>query len=584
MGEHPLPSSSESRILAQAGLETAWELVETFSGMPRWRPDDVNTAGDMIADRLKALGVRVTVHRPRVFLSVPHDASVMAGGTTHRAKPPSSSLHCPDGMTGELVYVPSQKASLRSYTKNAVAFFGEAGAGLGERLRGRILLTEGFGNPALTALAEEWGAVGLIAINPGVDIHWGTCTTIWGTPDLDDLPRKPKIPVVAVNRETGDALKAEAENGGSATITTVMEEGWFEQAVPVAEIPGTEDADKFVLLHGHYDSWDVGVGDNATGDATMLEIARVLWANRADLRRSVRIAWWPGHSTGRYAGSTWFADHFAQDLDRDCVAQVNCDSPGCRWATSYHQTTCMAEMQPLVKAVIEEIAEQTPIFKRPNQAGDYSFNNIGLSSFYMLSSTMPDDLRAEKGYYAVSGCGGNIAWHTENDTLEIADKDVLLRDIRIYLLSILRLAQPEVLPMDWRMLTAEFTETLGGYQATCGDTFDLSSAKDEVAALDAALATFDAGIADGSVPAATANAVRQGLARILVPLNYTRVPRFRHDPAITCPPLPVLDVAREMGDLGADMQGFALTQAMRAQNRVIAGLHAARQMVTAAAG
>ena len=579
-----MENATESKILAQAKLDHAWDLVETFSGMPRWRPEDVNTAGDLIADRLRALGVPVTVHRPRVFLSVPHDASVTAGDVTHRAKPPSSSAHCPDGVMAELVYIPSQKASLRSYTKNAIAFFGEEGANLGPRLKGRILLTEGFGNPALTALAEEWGAVGLIAMNPGVDIHWGTCTTIWGTPDLDDLPRKPKIPVVAVNKDTGAALIEQARQGSSATIRTVMKEGWFEQAVPVVEIPGTLDSDSFVLLHGHYDSWDVGVGDNATGDATMLEIARVLWENRADLRRSVRIAWWPGHSTGRYAGSTWFADHFAQELDEHCVAQINCDSPGCRWATSYHQTTCMAEMQPLVKSVIEKVAGQTPIFKRPNQAGDYSFNNIGLSSFYMLSSTMPDDIRAEKGYYAVSGCGGNIAWHTENDTLEIADKDVLLTDIRIYLLSVLRLAQSEVLPVDWRMLTAEFSETLADYQTACGKTFDLSAAAQGVTALDAALERFDAGIASGSMPAQTANTVRRDLARILVPLNYTRAPRFRHDPAITCPALPMLDVALDLAEQDDSMRGFALTQGMRARNRVVAELRAARKLVEAALG
>jgi len=579
-----LGRNTESEIIKQAGLETAWELVETFSGMPRWRPDDVNMAGDLIADRLRTLGVPVTVHRPLVYLSVPQDASVTAGDVTHRAKPPSSAAHCPDGVTGELVYVPSQKASLRSYTKDAIAFFGDEGANLGGRLKGRILLTEGFGNPALTALAEEWGAIGLIAINPGVDIHWGTCTTIWGTPDLDDLPRKPKIPVVSVNKDSGTALISEAGQGGTATIRTVMEEGWFEQAVPVAEIPGSTDTDSFVLLHGHYDSWDVGVGDNATGDATMLEIARVLWANRGDLRRSVRIAWWPGHSTGRYAGSTWFADHFAQELDEHCVAQVNCDSPGCRWATSYHQTTCMAEMQPLVQSVIEQVAGQTPIFKRPNQAGDYSFNNIGLSSFYMLSSTMPDESRAEKGYYAVSGCGGNIAWHTENDTLEIADKEVLLRDIRIYLLSVLRLAQSEILPVDWRMLMAEFTTTLSDYQAECGEDFDLTAAVQSVAMLDAALERLDTGIAAGTVTAATANAVRQDLARILVPLNYTRAPRFVHDPAITCPPLPMLDVALNLSGQDEGMQGFALTQALRARNRVVAELRAARKTIETALG
>ncbi len=96
----------------------------------------MNAAGDLIADCLRALGVPVTVHRPRVFLSVPHDASVTAGDVTHRAKPPSSSAHCPEGVMAELVYVPSQKASLRSYTKNAIAFFGKEGANLGPRLKG----------------------------------------------------------------------------------------------------------------------------------------------------------------------------------------------------------------------------------------------------------------------------------------------------------------------------------------------------------------------------------------------------------------------------------------------------------------
>lgn len=384
--------SSERDILGQARIDDAWNLITTFSGMPRWRPEDVNKAGDLIAERLKALGLPVTVHRPKLFLSVPHDASVELDGEKFRAKAPSSSLNCPEGQVGELVYLPAQKSSLRSYNKKAAAFFGDQ-VGTPDEMRarfgGKILLTEGFGNPALTAIAEEWGAVGVIAMNPGVDIHWGTCTTIWGSPDLDDIDRKPKIPVVSVNKETGQKLIEVAGRGGQATIRTEMQVGWFEQAIPVVEIPGAEEPEKFVLLHGHYDSWDVGVGDNATGDATMLEIARVLWANRDKMRRSVRIAWWPGHSTGRYAGSTWFADTFAIDLDENCVAQVNCDSPGCRWATSYHQTSAFAETHALVRDVVEHVADQTPVFQRPHQAGDYSFNNIGMSSFFMLSSTMP---------------------------------------------------------------------------------------------------------------------------------------------------------------------------------------------------
>ncbi len=182
----------------------------------------------------------------------------------------------------------------------------------------------------------------------------------------------------------------------------------------------------------------------------------------AELRRSVKIAWWPGHSTGRYAGSTWFADAFALELDRNCLAQINCDSPGCRWATSYHDTRAFPESAGARRRRRSATSCRTPRSRRtrPPQAGDYSFNNIGLPSFFMLVSTMPDALRQEKNYYDVSGCGANIAWHTENDTLEIADRDILLTDMRIYLLSVLRVVNAEVLPFDWDATCAEFLATI----------------------------------------------------------------------------------------------------------------------------
>ena len=50
-------------------------------------------------------------------------------------------------------------------------------------------------------------------------------------------------------------------------------EGWFNQKMPLVTIKSDNNSKDFILLHGHYNSWDVGVGDNATGDATMLEIA-----------------------------------------------------------------------------------------------------------------------------------------------------------------------------------------------------------------------------------------------------------------------------------------------------------------------
>ena len=572
----------ERTLLDSLSLGAPWSLVEAFAELPRWRPEDVNASAEVIADRLKALDVPVEMHRPNVFLSVPISASVEAAGETHRAKPPSMSISAPDGITGKLVYLGANLKNLRSYSRDVRELFGDSFTNwddLKAQIAGHILVTEGFGNPALTQLAEEWGAIGLIAVNPGIDIHWGTCTTIWGTPDLDDLPRKPTIPVVAVNNPSGQALIALARDGGEATIRTEMQEGWFDQAIPTVHIPGGSEPEHFVFVHGHYDSWDVGIGDNATGDATLLELARVLWHNRESLRRSVRIAWWPGHSTGRYAGSTWYADAFAIDLDENCVAQINCDSPGCRWATSYHQTTCMPEMQPFVGDVIEEITGAPPEFKRPNQAGDYSFNNIGLSSYFMLSSTMPNEVRAEKGYYDVSGCGGNIAWHTENDTLEIADRDVMMTDLKIYLLSVLRHANAPVLPVDWTRATRDFRATIAGYQEAAGHRFDLDPAQLATSNLEHALDRLYTAIDAGEVSEDAANTVQMALARILVPLNFTRGARFTHDPAYTAPPLPVLHAAMELSEHGDDTVEFAKTQLMRGLNRFVAAVNDARRLV-----
>jgi hypothetical protein len=382
-----------------------------------------------------------------------------------------------------------------------------------------------------------------------------------------------------VNNPDGQELIALAKAGGSVTIKTRLEEGWFKSIVPVVNVPGTVEPEKFVLLAGHYDSWDVGVGDNATGDAAMLEIARVLWHNRGDLRRSVRIAWWPGHSTGRYAGSAWYADAFALDLDENCVAQVNCDSPGCRWADVYENVAVMSEANGLCTDVLREVADLPFHGERPLRAGDYSFNNIGLSSFFMLSSTMTVEKRKEMEYYTVGGCGGNIAWHTENDLMDIADRDILIRDIKVYLAGIMAVANAAILPFDWRATAAEFEATLTKYQKAAGDDATLlDPVAAELAGLSTELDAFYARIAAGTVAEAQANAVIQQLARILVPLNYTRGPRFTHDPALPVPGLPAVSVASELKTYGPETIGFARTQLMRGANRTAAALRQATKV------
>ena len=566
----------ETALLAAVSLEEPWGLVESFSTFKREHPCDVDRGMDEVVSRLRAHGVEVTVHQPNLYLSVPDEARVEAGDRTFRAKPPAYSLDARDGLEGELVYIGANQADDIDTIFDKKL---DPTRDIRSMVADKIVISEGFASPGMISQFEELGAVGVIGINPGVDIHWGICTTVWGTPDLDDLPRKPNVVSVAVNQPDGQALIEIANAGGRIKLFTQMEEGWFPSKLPEVFIRGNKEPEKYVFLHGHLDSWDVGVGDNATGDATMLEVARVLWKNRDKLDRSVRIAWWPGHSTGRYAGSTWFADAFALDLEENCVAQVNCDSPGCRWATEFLNLSRMSETDAFVAKAIQDVAGKPTFGERPHRAGDYSFNNIGISSYFMLSSTMPTEMREEKGYYAVGGCGGNIAWHTENDILEIADRDILLRDIKLYVLTTLRNANAEILPFDWRETTREFLATIGSYQQRAGDRFDLGPSRDAVEQLQSALESFYSRVESGAIASGDANDVIQGLARILVPINFTREVRFRHDPALTVPPLPTISVAGDLDHYANGTEGFALTQLTRGQNRLVSAIRQAKRQV-----
>ena len=562
------------QFVDEVSLQAPWELTQLFATLPRCNPDDVNAACDLLVQRLAQHGVPVEVLLADLYLSIPHSAQVKTATGELYAKPSAFSRHVPEGLQAELVYVPA------AYSKSISTLFQrnfDASASAPERIRGKIVISEGYATPQKMREFEQSGALGVIAINPGRDVHWGICTTIWGAPELDDLARKPRIPVLAVNHEDGQRLIALAEQRASVSVVTRMQEDWFTQKLPVVSIPGSSGDPEFVLLHGHYDSWDVGVGDNATGDATLLEIARVLWKQRRHLQRSVRIAWWPGHSTGRYAGSTWYADRFAAELDEHCVAQINCDSPGCRWASEYRNVSWMKETEAYAQSVIRQVAALPSHGERPHRAGDYAFNNIGVSSLMMLSSTMPESVAAENGYYAVGGCGGNIAWHTENDTLEIADRALMERDIKVYLALVVGIANARVLPFDWRCVTQEFQDTLSHYQQALGDAYSFASSRAALSSLAQRLQLFYEAVQNQAIPAAAANEAIRRLARILVPINHTVQPRFAHDAASAMPALPSLALATRWATLGAEMHGFALTQIRRGENKLLGALRQAER-------
>ena len=132
-----------------------------------------------------------------------------------------------------------------------------------------------------------------------------------GTLVVDDFGRQRVEPHDLLNRwivplekrvdyltlHTGKKIEVPFEQ--LVVFSTNLDTQWRPIPILVAEIKGSALPEEFVLVHGHHDGWHYGVGDNAVGNATLLEMARVFKRHEGELKRSVRFAWWSGHSHGR---------------------------------------------------------------------------------------------------------------------------------------------------------------------------------------------------------------------------------------------------------------------------------------------
>jgi N-acetylated-alpha-linked acidic dipeptidase len=565
-------------------------LLERFASLSRVSGSaGERLAADYLVERLRALGLDPQVHEASLYLSIPERAELRlagdaAGSGQVTCRPPAFSRST-NGATveGEVVYVPS------SYPDRLWDFFAVPDAALppdGEqdRVRGSIVLTEGYGTAAAVLAFERRGALAQIYIHPGEAIHEGICTPVWGAPTHESIARRPRTPIVCVNRTDGERLIQAAVAGARrASVATWLQEGWVTCPLPVVDIHGSQDPDEFLLVHGHYDGWHHGIGDNATGAAALLELARVLHRGRTDLKRTVRLAWWPGHETGQAAGSAWYADAFADEIDEWCIAQMQVDSPGCAGATAYDEVAWMAEAAELCIDAIADATGRSAKGLRPPRAGDYSFNQIGATGLYMWLSAIPRDVESRP----VPGCGGSPVWHTAADALEIADLSILRRDLQVYLTTIVRVVNAPLHPFDYTASVLEIGAALQRYQAAAGGELDLNGVKQDLSRLRHAVGAWrsDADTALARHPGNQAlrrrlNATVRRLARLLVALAYARGERFDHDPAVPFSAVPRLEAALHVASAPEAVRPFLRTALVRERNKVWAVIREALTVVS----
>ncbi|XP_053690763.1 carboxypeptidase Q-like [Sabethes cyaneus] len=124
-----------------------------------------------------------------------------------------------------------------------------------------------------------------------------------------------KIPVASITVEDAEMLLRKYRRGETLKLHLVMEDYNLDPFVSrnaIGELVGTVYSNtSVVVVSGHLDSWDVGVGamDDAGGVMISWKALTYLKAMGLRPRRTIRAILWTGEEQGTWGGKQYYEDH-----------------------------------------------------------------------------------------------------------------------------------------------------------------------------------------------------------------------------------------------------------------------------------
>ncbi len=206
---------------------------------------------------------------------------------------------------------------------------------------------------ATPQLLKDAGALAMLMADSGINNGLNATSLGWEA-------RVSPLPIAQLGMEDSKLVRRALEQG-AVTIQFAFDNkvsGPTQVNNVIAEIPGSEHPDEWILIGAHFDSWDYGTGaqDNGAGSAMVLEVARAIAALGARPRRSIRFALWGGEEEGLIGSGAYVQVH-ARELDK-CVAVLNTDNGSGHpkgWKVE-GRTDLRDAMQPISDSLLKDIS------------------------------------------------------------------------------------------------------------------------------------------------------------------------------------------------------------------------------------
>ena len=299
----------------------------------------------------------------------------------------------------------------------------------------------------------------------------------------------------------------------------------------------------------------------------MLELTRAFSRHQDRLLRGMVVAWWPGHSNGRYAGSTWFVDQTFDELRRRAVAYVNFEGLGQIDAKNFGAAATTSFSTLAREVASEEVGERIRP-RPPGRNSDQSFNGVGLPLLQFNHSRSAED-------------GGYWWWHTPDDTRDKVDATVLKTDTDLYANMLTRLLADPALPVEPSATVEYLGSLMENRQDEAGDHLDLSEAMARQKELGRTVERLETSLRGKDGPE-----IDLALVALLRPLHriiYTNLGPYHPDPAESMGYLPGLNAMDMLvaNDPDSDAYQFALATVQREYARILEALDEAQAQANA---
>ncbi|WP_223787544.1 M28 family peptidase [Marinicella meishanensis] len=332
----------------------------------------------------------------------------------------------PAGVTGEVVHFASLadlEAADPDQVKGKITFISNRmsrhkdGSGYGQAVGAR-------GTAAQVTAAK--GGIGTLIRSIGTDSD-----RLPHTGAMKHEHEVPTVPAAALSNPDADLLVNMLKRGQPVTIKYRLGSefgGQYTSHNVIGDMLGTDQADQYIVIGCHLDSWDLGTGaiDDASGCGITMAAAKLIKQHLGPLRKTIRVVLWANEEYGLSGAKAYHAAHQAE-MQQHILGGESDFGAGRIYALG----TRVAE------SALPIIEQMMPLLKP-----------LGIEYANNQSSSAPDLIPLRAAGMAVfslkqDGTDYFDYHHTANDTLDKVDPAALAQNVAAWVVVVALAAQTE---------------------------------------------------------------------------------------------------------------------------------------------